>query len=140
MSELKRYWVSWSLDTKPEAEPPGEAIAGCWQSSWAVVDAASEEEAKVAVEKEWPAAKKGWRHLEEKPLDWTPNESLFPVTHAWMIVRLVRHDNRTHTVTLTSEQLGDLMSAVYLADDEDRSAGRYSQLIKLLEDADKDQS
>jgi len=88
---MKRFWVSWYepdgdfrpvYDPKKESEPFDHLYwcSGLNSEAWimcAVVDAASEKEAKKAVRKYWPTVD-GWRFCEEKPQGWMPDAGRFP--------------------------------------------------------------
>ena len=97
-----RFWISWvqpTEDHRPLHYPPGEAILGWWCSGedcatnnsmlCAVVEAASEKQAKRVILKEWPeAGNVEWRFVEERGDDWLPGDR-FPLSD-WMKPRFTK--------------------------------------------------
>jgi hypothetical protein len=93
---MKRYWVSWheptgvDLDWRPMVVPPKAIVPAYWCTGWlgvdgdiacvcAVVDAATEEQAKQTIKDYWkPWEVEPWRFIEERPRNWMPQEDRFP--------------------------------------------------------------
>lgn len=93
-----RYWLSWyqpTDDYRPLTDPPHPQILGWWCTGYnnqdhaticALVEAGSEQDAKVYVEVSWPeSATAEWRFCERRD-DWKPTDR-FPLS-PWMKERL----------------------------------------------------
>lgn len=92
---INRYWVSWwqpTEDHRPLTDPPHPQVLGWWcsgssdegDSICALVEAESEDKAKVYVQISWPEAE-NWRFIEAKPNDWIPGDRFPP--QKWMLER-----------------------------------------------------
>jgi hypothetical protein len=91
---MKRFWISWwqpGEDHRPLGYPPNESILGWWcsgsrdagpdrqeRSVCAVVKAASEYDARMAVLRDWPEAT-DWRFCNEEADDYRPGDR-FPLS------------------------------------------------------------
>ena len=101
MSERKRFWCSFvqpTEDYRPLTYPPNESILGWWCSGYdgndnaiicALIEGASEDDARKSVVKDWPEAML-FRFCDEVSTKWRPNDR-FPQT-GWVIERLGRGD------------------------------------------------
>lgn len=101
---LDHFWLSWeekSKDYRPTTDPPARAVLAWWCSGRAVdeshstlvalVEAASENAAKLAVLESWPLQPtewlRSWRFCEERPFDWRPGDR-FPIDKGWQHERV----------------------------------------------------
>lgn len=100
---MKRFWVSWiqtSSDYRPLQDPPQPASIKAWWCSGqdsegnatlcAIVDDKAEYNALDGIAQAWSEKDgdiQGFRFIEEKPLDWLPNDR-FPITKDWEKERL----------------------------------------------------
>lgn len=85
---MKRWWISWYEPVDEQGDyrairwPLADGIKKYWCSGWtgdgksatlcAVIDAATEDEAKQIVRDHWKPGE--WRFCEEKPLHWRPGD------------------------------------------------------------------
>lgn len=97
----KRWWISWHQPTddfRPLSDPPHPQVLGWWCSGYdsddvptlvALVEAASEADAKIFVEISWPECER-WRFCEERGQSFRPGDR-FPLM-PWMTERIERID------------------------------------------------
>lgn len=102
---MKRFWLSWeetSEDYRPISDPPNRAVLAWWCSGEAgdgsystlvaLVEAESEDRAKLAIALSWPVEKKvttwrKWRFCNEVGFDYRPTDR-FPITKPWQRERV----------------------------------------------------
>lgn len=101
MNERTRYWCSFVQPTeyyRPLIYPPNESVLGWWCSGYdsndnaiicALIESASEDDARKAVLKDWPEAQT-FRFCDEVDRKWRPNDR-FPLKD-WMTERLSNGD------------------------------------------------
>lgn len=104
---FKRFWLSWeerSKDYRPISDPPSRPILAWWCSGHAadeshstlvaLVEAPSENAAKLAVLESWPLQpaefSRSWRFCNEVDFAWRPGDR-FPIEKGWSRERVEGH-------------------------------------------------